>query len=95
MSTRTFVNALIGLAREYKKREKWANQKRKNGCVANPGCYKTPGHVGRCQFRVGPAFGQEVAEMMQEGDYFPADQAAVFGDALEEVLRNSDPRRIK
>lgn len=77
MSTSTFVNALIGLAREYKMKERRAKKNQNS------------------KYHKLPAFGHEVAEMMSEDGYFQKDQAQVFGDVLEDVLRNSTPQRKK
>lgn len=76
MSTGTFVDQLIGLAREYKKHVRWQAKAAKNP---------------KLRQRPLPAFGQEVAEYMVASGYFPKNDARVFGDALQLVLETSDP----
>ena len=82
MSTGTFVNALIGLAREYKTVERRAivfnKRTAKNG---------RPARIGP------PHFGHDVTLQLLEDGYFTKAEATVFGDALQGLLEASDPRR--
>ena len=84
MSTRSFVNALIGLAREYKTAERraamWDKRAEKKGMTSRRGP---------------PAFGHDITEMMKEDGYFTPASAEVFGDAIESLLQSSTPRRTK
>lgn len=84
MSTRSFVNALIGLAREHKKAERRAINfnlaAEKRGAISRK-------HM--------PHFGHTIAVMMQEHGYFTQANAEVFGDAIESLLQSSTPERPK
>lgn len=84
MSTTTFVNALIGLAREFKMAERRATAFNKR--TAQNG---RPARIGP------PHFGRDVTQQLLEGGYFPKAEATVFGDALQGLLEASDPRRKK
>lgn len=106
MSTRSFTDALIGLAREYKRVERGiaarlARQKKACGprgpCQRQPTCMWVDGHPGKCRLYHGPSltFGHDIAEMMKEEGYFTPASAEVFGDALESLLQSSTPERKK
>ena len=84
MSTHTFVDALIGLAREYKTAQRRVLRFNKNNEVRLRPRRDPP-----------PAFGHEVSARMVETGYFAKAEAEVFGDALQGLLEASDPRRKK
>lgn len=77
MSTQTFVNALIGLAREHKTAErrlaKRFSTKHPNGAL--------------------PQFGAEIADYMADSGYFHDVDVNAFGEAVDRILYSSDPRR--
>ncbi len=105
MSTRTFVNALIGLAREYRMKERKIERdcnaltkKQQHGqqqCARMPNCYRSNNHAGRCWVFTAPSFGHEITQMMKEDGYFTPASAEVFGDAVESLLQSSTPDRKK
>jgi hypothetical protein len=102
VSTGTFVNALIGLAREFKTEERrhatYVKRVRRAPCLRHSDCVLWEEHVGKCSTVpriVPPAFGHAVAVMLVVDGYFPQAEAAVFGDALQGLLESSDPRRKK
>lgn len=106
MSTRSFVDALIGLAREHKRAERaiaarLARQKKSCGprgpCQRAPNCMWVDGHPGKCRssHTGSPTFGHDITKMMKGNGYFTAASAEVFGDAIEELLQSSTPERKK
>lgn len=87
MSTASFVDALIGLAREHKKRERSADALDKRAAAR--------GKISAIAPLYRNAFGRDVADRLADSGYFHPASAAVFGDALEELLQNSTPARKK
>ncbi len=85
MSTNSFTDALIGLAREHKQKERQSITMGKRAVKLSK-----PKLAERFP---PPTLGHEVTQLLIGSGYFEKASAEVFGDALEALLQNSTPTR--
>jgi len=98
MSTRSFINSIIGLARDHrsdiKKLKKLEDRLSNEKKIGKSGGWCTEAELDIRKKLIGE-FGKDFAEEMILTGYFDEESSVEFGKALQKVLETSFPTRKK